>query len=213
MHPNQAIAEGGIPPVKKQDDTAKQAAKSDEAAGYQLAQSVIAEQQAQRGIWLKYAAKLIPLTVAARVSFMGALASHIKDVKAHAKAAEERNDPEASAYQKAAASAVQQLSNIRTVARALNAGFIIPVKTDGTGHPIHNAQGDLIPVNPFDWTLANARLYLETHAADGKAKKGRPAKPFLDKLKKFMEDNAQTAEEVKAAKEFIDTYAALKGAA
>lgn len=212
MHPNQAIAEGGIPPVKKQDDTAKQAAKSDEAAGYQLAQSVIAEQQGQRGIWLKYAAKLIPLTVAARVSFMGALASHIKDVKAHAKAAEERNDPEASAYQKAAASAVQQLSNMRTVARALNAGFIIPVKTDGFG-ALYNAVGDMIPVNPFDWTLANARLYLETHAADGKAKKGRPAKPFLDKLKKFMEDNAQTAEEVKAAKEFIDTYAALKGAA
>lgn len=187
-------------------DEDKARIKSDEARGYELAASMLQEHQAQRNIWLRYVAKLIPLNVTARGAFMAFINRHVKDMQAHVKVKMAEQDPEHGIYAKTARSAVTMLTNMRTIAKAMNAGFVVPVHMDGMT-PRHDSRGDLMPVNPFDWTLTQARAYLETHAADGtaKAKRGRPATPFLDKLKKFMDDNAgDDAAKLKQAFEFIE---------
>ena len=138
---------------------------------------------------------------------MSFINKHVKDMQAHVKVKMADKDPEHAIYAKTARSALTMLTNMRTIAKAMNAGFVVPVHMDGA-EPRHDSRGDLMPVNPFDWTLTQSRAYLETHAADGKEKAmrpGRPKKAFLDKLKKFIDENAgDDAAKLKQAFEFIE---------
>lgn len=184
----------------------KQELDAEKAKGEAMGASMLAEHQAQRGLWLKWIGKLIPCTVTCRAAIRTYLDRHIKQMREHVKVAEADRHPERESYKKAAASAQVMLSCITTIIRAMNAGYKVDCLTEEDGTLRHDSQGNLIPAKPFDWILAQSRVYLSTHAANGgeKKKRGRPAASFLDKLKKFLKENAKDTDSMKSAVEFCE---------
>lgn len=177
-----------------------------EAQGYGLAQTVIAECKGIQNAWSRYAAKLSQLHHEARKAFMAELRKHVKQMREHVKAQE--NTPEHDMYKKAAASATTQISNLMAVAQAMNNGYVLALQADPeTKNLVVNAIGDYVPVLPFYSIVAEARLFNDSEAKNGA---GRPKKPFLDKLKKFILDNQPDfAANTKDAVELVETLAAL----
>lgn len=177
-----------------------------EAQGYGLAQTVIAECKGMQNTWSRYAAKLSQLHADARKAFMAELRKHVKQMREHVKAQEGK--PEHDMYKKAAASAGVQISNLMAVAQAMNNGYVLALQTDpDTKNLVVNSIGDYVPLLPFYSIVAEARLFNDSSAAGGA---GRPKKPFLDKLKKFILDNQPDfAADTKGALELIETMAKL----
>ena len=81
----------------------------------------------------------------------------------------------------------------------------VPIRTAVIG-----GVGNLQPVDPFHTITAKARLHLQSNASG----RGRPATPFIDKLKKFINDNAQDLDkDYAAAAEFTAMLVKLRAAA
>lgn len=177
-----------------------------EAQGYGLAQTVIAECKGVQNTWVRYAAKLSQLHHDARKAFMAELRKHVKQMREQVKAQE--GSAEHGMYKKAAASATVQISNLMAVAQAMNNGYVLALQADPeTKNLVVNSIGDYVPVLPFYSIVAEARLFNDSEAANGV---GRPKKPFLDKLKKFILDNQpEFAEHTKDAVELVEAMAKL----
>lgn len=178
-----------------------------EAQGYALAQTVIAECKGQQNTWSRYAAKLATLHDKARDEFMKVLRKHVSEMREHVKAKE--GQPEHITYKKAAASAQVQISNLMAVAKAMNNGYELKIQRDPeTGAPLVNTIGDHIPVLPFYSIVAEARVFMGVEERVHQA--GRPKKPWLDKLKKFILDNQPDfAANVDQTVELIEAMAKL----
>lgn len=174
-----------------------------EAQGWAVCQSVIADAKGVGNIWLRHVAKLYDLSTQARESFGKYLRQHIKQMGEHVKAQE--GNPEHALYQKAHRSARTQLSNLLVIARAMNAGYQPEVKVEDT-RIVRDVQGNVIIVQPFYTVLAEAKVFVESDAKG----RGRPAKPWLEKVKKFILDNQdQFAPEVDATLALINEMAEL----
>lgn len=174
-----------------------------EAQGWAVCQSVIAEAQGIGNVWLRHVAKLYDLSTQARESFGKYLRQHIKQMGEHVKAQE--GNPEHELYSKAHKSARTQLSNLLVIARAMNAGYQPEVKAED-GRISRTQAGYVIIIQPFYTVLAEAKVFTESDAKG----RGRPAKPWLDKLKKFILDNQdQFAPEVDATLALINEMAKL----
>ena len=175
-----------------------------EAQGWAVAQTVIAEAKGIGNIWLRHVAKLYDLSTQARESFGKFLRQHIKQMGEHVKAQE--GNPEHDLYMKAHRSARTQLSNLLVIARAMNAGYQPEVETDAgviVRRPVDNS---VIIVQPFYTVLAEAKTFTESDAKG----RGRPAKPWLDKLMQFILDNQDKfAPEVDASVKLINEMAEL----
>jgi hypothetical protein len=153
-----------------------------EAAGYALAESAIGFVKNQAADLVRIVARLSVGSVETRAAFMKYLGQHTRQMQAHVKTTE--GTPENEMYKKASASARTRVSEMTTIAKAMNGGYELAVKRDDTtGVPLVSANGQHIPVLNFHYIVAECRVFLQSDAA---GKVGRPAKPFLDKLKAFM---------------------------
>lgn len=190
----------------KQETKATPQVAGYEAQGYGLAQTVIAECKGIQGTWSRYAAKLSQLHADARKAFMAELRKHVKQMREHVK--DKDGTPEHDMYKKAAASAGVQISNLMAVAQAMNNGYVLALQTDpDTKNLVVNSIGDYVPLLPFYSIVAEARLFNDSEASNGA---GRPKKPFLDKLKKFILDNQPDfAANTKDAVELVEAMAKL----
>lgn len=222
------IALVGARPVGKGDTFHAEKNDSDERTGRALAEQVIAEARDQtRGQWLRFVAKLVPMTPKARSAFMGALREHRDAIKAHAKSIGTE------VALRAAAAASTWLSYMATIAGALQAGMGVECLQDSDGTPRHDAGGNLLLAHPFTHILAEARIFRAAHAAaaqEGRVqaitragigiteeqaralvaheqaeKRGRKAKPFAQVCTEAAEKRAASPDDIKAA------IAALQG--
>lgn len=149
-----------------------------EAAGYALAESAIGLVKNQARELVNVVARLAEGSVDTRACFMKYLGKHQREMNAHVK--EQEGTPDHSIYRKSSASARTRLSELTTIAKALNGGYVLEIRRDdSTNHPLVSAGGHWIPVLNFHHIVAEARVFLNSDAAG----RGRPATPFLDKLK------------------------------
>jgi hypothetical protein len=183
-----------------------------EAKGWALAESVIAQCKEHGQTWLFYVAKLAKSSVDTRNAFLKHINKHVRDMGLHVKATSATGDIKDAdpVFRGAKSSAIVRMSEFTKIVKALNAGYMPSLKMDENKQdvPFVNPRGDWVIAIPFATVVAEARLFLNSDAASGK---GRPKKPFLDKLKKFLEDNCEEMEQYKAAYEFIGARIQTKG--
>ena len=205
-HPLNSIATAGLQAVQQRTENATLAAPGAEAQGYALAQTVIAEVVQQHGAFNRYVGRLIELSTEARAAFMKEINRHTKEITQHAEA--KKGTDEEARYKKIAATAKTKFAMMVAVVKALNAGFTIECRTNpDNGVHLRDARGILQPVNPYTTIVADARMYLE---AAGQKGKGRPVKPWLDKLKDFILNNQpEFAKAPDDAVELVKTLADL----
>ena len=200
------IAEQGLEPVGKRTEESKTQAPGYQAQGYAVAQSFIAELIGMGHTFNRYVGRLIELSTEAREFFLKELNKHVKDMRAHIPP---EGHEEHIRYKKAAATANQQVTNMAAIVKALNAGWACECKLAQDSHIyLRNGAGDLQPLNPYTTNVADARLYLGAMGAkDGR---GRPAKPWLDKLKSFILNNQpEFAGDVDGTVQLVQTLAQL----
>lgn len=192
------------PSSPKVNSATQQHAAGYEAQGWALAQTVIAYNNGllnTKGVWNRYVAKLLDMGTEARAFFIKALNEDTKARKAHVD--EMKNTSSHEIFRKANATAEVNLSNLKAIARALNAGMSISCETFDNGDYKRDGQGDLIPIQPFTALLAFARKHL-SETESGAKKKGRPNTSFLDKLDKFLnKDNIVSTKEDEEARQII----------
>lgn len=155
--------------------------------GEALAELAINEARGQANAWKRIYVDLLALTAEGRAGFRTITAKHAKEMREHVKA-----NNEASEYKKARASALVRLSELNTISKALDVGAVF------------NKEW------PFHFAVGHART-----ALDGEGKgdnRGRPAKPWADKLKQFISKNVP-GDQLDAAVELVETMAQLSHAA
>jgi hypothetical protein len=173
-----------------------------EAVGYAFAQSVIATAIGHANVWNRFVGRLIEMPTAAREAARKELRKHVSQMGAHVKVNEDNP-----AYKGAKASAVVRLSQITKISQALDAGLAVEVKRNpDNGVPLRDAGGVLQPVNPFHFIVGEARALL---GSDAKGR-GRPAKPFIEKLAKLIEDTDPSADDLAKAAEVLAQMLAAK---
>lgn len=154
--------------------------------GEALAETAIKEARGQATAWLRIYHDMLKLTAEGRTGFRKITAKHAKDMREHVKAA--NDDP---SYDKARRSALTRLSELNTISKAIDNGGVFDKDW------------------PFHYAVGYARTVMDS---EGKAdKRGRPAKPWMDKLKDFIAKNVPKGELDKAA-ELIETIAQLSHA-
>lgn len=221
-HAMTKIAQGAATLVgtDKEKEEKARVIRSDESIGYWFAESISHELAGQFRGWLSYVAKAYTMTPKARAAATSRLASIIAEMRDHVKSMPEGHDRERA--RKAAASAVVMLSNFRKVLRAFSAGMEIQLRRDEQGFLLHDRNGHVQPLDNMTTIVADAGLWLETHASNGEEKeekRGRKVTPWLDYLKKVVErrdagDKTKvTVADCAAAAEFFSALAQVKSAA
>jgi hypothetical protein len=151
-----------------------------EAAGYALAQSAIAK--AKGTGWLWFVSRLWMAAPNTREAFVKYIAKENREAGKHIK--DKEGTHEHTLFRKARASAFTRLSELTQIAKAMNAGYDLPVKRDdSTQLPLTDSHGQQIPRDPFYTIVAECRMFNNSQAQG----RGRPAKPFLEKLVAFLE--------------------------
>lgn len=154
--------------------------------GEALAELAINEARGQANAWHRIYVDLLKLTAEGRSGFRTITAKHAKEMRAHVKA--NNDDP---VYKKARASALVRLSELNTISKALDSGLKMEESW------------------PIPFAVGHARTHLD---GEGKGdNRGRPTKPWLDKLKEFVSKNVPKEELDKAA-ELLETMANLSHA-
>lgn len=161
-----------------------------QAKGKALADLVIAEARTQAGAWKRYYRSLLELESEGRKAFRSALNAHMKAMQGHVVA----NSPNGKddldiVFAGAKRSAAVRLSQFNTISRALDLG----VEMDKDW--------------PIDYAVSFAREFLRSQSAGDK--RGRPAKPWLDKVKEFLSKTVPEGE-MSTCLELVETMAALK---
>jgi hypothetical protein len=178
-----------------------------EAAGFALAQSVIGVAREHGNTWNYYVAKLIAASDNTRVAFIKNISKHVREIAGHVKATSETGkiadaDP---VFRGAGTSARTRLSEFVQITKALQAGMDVPVKRNEQGIPVLNTRGDMQVDIPYTAVVGLARATLGSQAQG----RGRPAKPFIDKLKAYVKQNAETLDDIKAGVELLATMLKL----
>jgi hypothetical protein len=166
------------------------------AQGYALAQTVIATIRTQGDTWVNYVAKLCTFGNEALDAFVAELQKHRTEMQKHVD--ERKGSEDYEVYRKAKASAIVQMSNLKTIARAMNAGWSPAIRTDEQGKNLKNAHGDPKLADPFYTIIAQARVFLSSTAS---LNTRRPAKPFVEKVAALAEreGDALTADAIMEA--------------
>jgi len=180
-HVMQQIADGGAMPIAKvsPEQAKENNAPGYEAQGWALAQSVISEnmhQLAARGVWNRYVAKLCEFGEEAREAFVKALRADSKARKAYIP---DKDHPDHERMRKCNASAQVMISNLSTIAQAMNKGLNVECVVTEGGTFARDGQGNRIPVQAFSVILADAKML-------GKNSTGRPALTFEQQLQNFL---------------------------
>jgi hypothetical protein len=166
----------------KEQNTGLQAGA--EAQGWALAQSAIAEAKDESTTWNCYVGRLIGLSVEARSEFIKAIRKHVQTITEHVKASggdKETRKP----YQMMSASARVRLSELTTIAHALNSGLVISVKVDEMKRIVRDSRGNVQPRDPFYSNVGNARMLLRTEGTA--STKGRKRDPFIVAAVKYID--------------------------
>lgn len=157
-----------------------------EARGSALARTFLAEVRHQSGILARYLAEIAALDQTGRRQFRVDITAHLNQMREHVKA-----NPDNPVFQKAFNSAQVRISEARTFSKAIDAGMEFDAS------------------QPYHALIAAARLTLESSSATGPTqRRGRPAKPLLDKFKAWLEKNA-SPEDLSQLKEFLEAYNAV----
>lgn len=143
------------------------------AQGHALAQSFLHDEQSRAG-WLNcYVGQLSEMDTTGRVEFRKALNAHLKAMGEHVKQWA-KDTPEHLRYSKAMRSASTRISEMATIAKAMDAGYN-PEYQERNGLTVRDSRGIPQMLFPFHTILADARLFLNAGAATGPTKrKGRP---------------------------------------
>lgn len=151
--------------------------------GEALAETAIHEARGQANAWARIYHDMLKLTAEGRTGFRKITAKHAKEMREHVKAGGDTD-----ALKRTRNSALVRLSELNTISKAIDNGAVFDKEW------------------PFHYAVGHARASLES---DGKAdKRGRPAKPWLDKLKEFVAKNVPVTE-LHTAAELLETMAAV----
>ena len=181
-HAMAVIEASGMSAVQAAVLNVKQMRPAYEARGTAVAETLINECKAQSsGTWTRFYRDVLGLEAFGRAAFRSRIAKEVKQGKA------DKGDPLGTAAQR---SAKIRLSEFTQITKALDAG--VEFKADWS----------------FHYAVGVARTGLAAKAEGGK--RGRKAKPFLDKLKAFLVKNATTPEDKAKAVEFTRVWAQVQ---
>lgn len=159
------------------------------AKGKALADMAIAEARHQGTIWKRFYVDLIGLEPEGRKAFRSEINKHTRAMTEYVKANSEDPKNPNPVYAGARRSAITRLSELSTISNALDTGV------------------EMDPEWPFHFAVSNAREALRSQGTA--SKRGRPSKPWLDKLKDFVIKNVPP-EEMDKAEELIATMKAIQ---
>ena len=189
------------------------AASGADAQGYALAQSAIGEAIHEGDTWNRYVSRLIEFSVEARTAFVKELRKHTRDITEHVKQSGDTPE-ERTPYRDMSRSARTRLSELMTIANALNGGMVIAVKVDERGLMVRDSEGYPQPREKFYVQTGNARAFMRSEGTASAA--GRKRDPFIVAAVKYIDkrDPAPEDSEKKQAllsaiaKMFPEEYAA-----
>lgn len=193
------------PVSKGQIDTAAANQKADGAKGKAVAHNLIKELLKQEVSLVRYLRNIADLGQEGRTQFRVALKAQIGELKAllalGGAKPDDRESYEYKMIRQAHATATVRMSEIKVFSEACDIGFTFD---DGETYPC---------------IISAARMFKQGVAAPGEEgaingvgptrRRGRPATPMIDKLKKFLADNV-TAENQGEAVEFLETWIKLQ---
>jgi hypothetical protein len=197
-----AIADGGMTPIVKDSthaDGKKVATFADRTNASILAAEVMAQVMAQDNVWRGYAMRIIGMSIEGRAAFVEIIGSTLKDTK-------KRNTldgaVEAKAAAKRVASATVEVSKLRTVAMAFNAGASLDglrqYAWETTGKGVNSSGNPTLPeVEHIGYTVLVE--YARTFS-DSKA--GRKADTWAQKFAKFLERNQPAEDDAVAVAQY-----------
>ena len=172
------------------------------AQGYGIAHSIIALVQGHANDMMRYVVRLAMTTPEGRDVCRKELALHVRQMGDIVKSTSPTGkvgeaDP---VFKGAKSSATTRLSEYGKIIQALDAGLDLEFKRDPqTGTLLVNTAGLWVTDMRFHEVVSRARLVL---GSDAKGR-GRPAKPFIDRLKALVEEYAKGPEDIKAGEELL----------
>lgn len=174
------------------------AASGADAQGYALAQSAIGEAIHEGDTWNRYVARLIEFSVEARTAFIKELRKHTREITEYVKQSGDTPE-ERTPYRDMSRSARTRLSELMTIANALNGGMVIAVKVDERGVILRDSEGYPQPREKFYVQTGNARAFMRSEGTASAA--GRKRDPFIVAAVKYIDkrDPAPEDSEKKAA--------------
>lgn len=169
------------------------ATRDDTMAGMMLATEIMGTAMAQGNMWRNFAMRCIALTHEAREAFLNAIK---KEKAALTKGQVEFGIGKKIAQQRTNSFATQ-ISELRTIALAWNEGATITgwreyVNTTVPEDKRINTDEEIVAHGGYRTLVEYARTVA------GKKKPGRPAKSWLDKVAKFLDDNVPDGEDLAA---------------
>lgn len=199
---NAAIDLLTVRPVGTINKSAEENAKGGyEAQAFALVQSCIAIAKSEGNQWLRIVSKLADMETAGRKAFRAGLDAHKKEMSEHVKAS--GDDP---VFTGAKSSAIVRFSQLKTVSRAMDAGWQPEAKLDDMGKVArHPADNSLILVDGFYACWAQAHTHLKSQGTSDT--RGRPAKTFTEKLAKFLKDNKASDGDLAEALVMLEVFA------
>lgn len=190
----------GLPVSKPNANSKKAADAAMKASGEAIADELIRTEAAHGARLMVYLTRLAQLSQAGRTGFrvtikdrLDAERSNLQMLKGNPKQGIPE-DPDYAIRAREVRSMTTRVSELVTFSKAVDQGF----------GPDNYAGAD------FYRTIALARAYLTGDSAGPTQKRGRPATPFLDKLKKFLSENAETDKDLNDAAKLAANMAKLK---
>lgn len=174
------------------------------AQGYGIAQSIIGIVTGQANDLMRYVRRLAMITAEGRDVCRKELALHVRQMGDIVKATSPTGkigeaDP---IFKGAKSSAIVRLSEFGKVIKALDAGMDLQFKVDPqTKNPLVDSGGLWVTDMKFHECVARARVTLGSQAQG----RGRPAKPFIDRLKDLVEKYAHGQKDLHDGEELLRT--------
>jgi hypothetical protein len=193
-------------PVGVVKKSAEQNAKGGyEAQAFALVQSCIAIAISHGTEWLRIVAKLCDMETAGRAAFRKGLDAHKKLMGEHVKASDDNP-----VYVGAKSSAIVRFSQLKTISRAMDAGFQPACKEDGGKVVRRAADNSLVLIDGFYAIYGQARAHLASQGASDT--RGRKEKTFTEKLSDFIKREGPSDGELAEAEALVHFFAeAVKG--
>ena len=156
-----------------------------QAKGKALGDMAIAEARGQGSAWGRFYVSMLELESEGRKAFRSVIAAHQKAMQSHV-TANKIGDKENPTYATAKRSGMVRLSELTTISKALDLGVEFEKSW------------------PFHYAVGHARVSLNAQSAGDK--RGRKAKPWMDKVKEYLTKNVPEGE-WEAAVELVETMA------
>lgn len=180
-----------------------------EAQAFALVQSCIAIAISHGTEWLRIVAKLCDMETAGRAAFRKGLEQHKKDMQAHVK--DSGDNP---VFKGAKSSAITRFSQLKTISRAMDAGFQPACKEDGGKVVRRAADNSLILIDGFYAIWAQSSAHLKAQGMGDN--RGKKPSTFAEKLSAFIKregpSDGELQEAVTVVRMFADAvHAGVKG--